>query len=205
MCENIRVRETYSEAKSIAELVDMADEMWNHVKQMNTKDSILIFNELVKKYKDFCSAYNIIIQFMAQGIYNTEVFARYLNYIQNKMRSEDEYFDGLAYYFCGLKKLSNPKMNSREVKKFKHTIIQTLKNESETFKKNIDRAERELETLVIENRNELKQFCLDADISKAEYIRIDKSNIDTTCKWDLSSNVTEDIHGLTYDDLLNDS
>ena len=133
------------------DILNEADAMWKKVLALNidVKDQDQVdvaMTNMRREHKEFCTSYPIVMRYMTQfATYARTAFGKYLRRIeQNPWKSEDEYLDSQAEYVVLLYKETHPRWNTTNVQRLHRNIRTMLRDESKTFKDNLDAAEKDV-------------------------------------------------------------
>lgn len=168
---NIRLDVTSEKNVTINELVKEADQMWQITKGKNLKigdekSTSALMNDFRETNPQICQSYPIVLRYMVEmQEYTSKAFFTYLQKINSKpWKNEEEYLDSQADYVVILYKDIHPRWKTNDVNQLWKNIRDSLKKETEVFKKYLNEADQEItaqeNNLKMESLKELKDFIM---------------------------------------------
>ena len=170
--------------KKLEDIVAEGDEIFGkiekYVKEKKPLDAMK--KELFSEYKDFISTYPIVINYMMYGMYQKDVFSKWLLSLTKKMwLKESDFFEAQAKYAAMLMKKLNPNCSNKQIAEYRRQVNEQLEQGRRDFKEKIDLAkkcvEEEEEKALIERKADLKKLLENGGITEMQY-RADIINLE---------------------------
>lgn len=170
--------------KKLEDIVAEGDEIFakiqNYLQEKIPVETIQ--SNLFADYKDFISTYPIPIRYMMQGLYQKDVFSKWLLSLTKKMwLKEEDFFEAQAKYAAMLMKKLNPNCSNKQIAEYRRHINEQLVQGRREFKEKVDLAKKRLdeeeEKALIERKNDLKKLLESGNIDEMQY-RADIINLE---------------------------
>ena len=165
--ENIKVGSTSN--KSINDIVQEGKAIAKKVKSagVNILDSVgkeALYAKLSKEHKDFVKALPIPFQRLVYlDEFSPKVLRRFLKCNKQLFwKNEDAWLNSMAGYIVDLFKEKNPHASESNVSRYRQTVYNSLKKDSDDFKEKYEDVKKEVEALEnqrqIDAKNKLKEL-----------------------------------------------
>lgn len=160
--------------KSLEDICLEADEIYGKMLELIDQKMApdAIGKIIYPQYKDFVSTYPTVIQYMLHKCYDKPTLAKWLKNLK-PWTKESEFLERQAQYAAMLMKALNPKASNKDIAEFRRKVNKQLLEDRENFKKEVDKAQKEIEIqeelAFIDRKKDLLKLLEKGQINQMEY------------------------------------